>query len=114
MRQELIWRGAQVIEKMERETGLEPATSSLGSWHSTTELLPRCGISGPFQPHYSIVRFDPGRLRQECLNAFAMGSGFSTGAPALEPFPFSRFPEATHHCHGLQSSAGRPGAVDGA
>jgi hypothetical protein len=27
--------------KMERETGFEPATSSLGSWHSTTELLPR-------------------------------------------------------------------------
>ncbi len=26
---------------MERETGVEPATSSLGSWHSTTELLPR-------------------------------------------------------------------------
>ena len=26
--------------KMERETGFEPATSSLGSWHSTTELLP--------------------------------------------------------------------------
>jgi hypothetical protein len=25
---------------MERETGLEPATSSLGSWHSTAELLP--------------------------------------------------------------------------
>ena len=31
---------SQVIEKMERETGFEPATSSLGSWHSTTELLP--------------------------------------------------------------------------
>jgi hypothetical protein len=30
MRQELIWRGMQVDEKMERETGLEPATSSLG------------------------------------------------------------------------------------
>src|SRR5438477_12171017 len=30
----------QTIEKMERETGFEPATSSLGSWHSTTELLP--------------------------------------------------------------------------
>src|SRR5262249_31723876 len=30
-----------LLEKMERETGLEPATSSLGSWHSTTELLPR-------------------------------------------------------------------------
>src|SRR5208283_1905006 len=25
---------------LERETGLERATSSLGSWHSTTELLP--------------------------------------------------------------------------
>ena len=25
---------------LERETGFEPATSSLGSWHSTTELLP--------------------------------------------------------------------------
>jgi hypothetical protein len=37
----------------ERETGLEPATSSLGSWHSTTELLPRvilCGTS--VQPIY--------------------------------------------------------------
>ena len=34
----------QVIEKMERETGFEPATSSLGSWHSTTELLPRSCI----------------------------------------------------------------------
>jgi hypothetical protein len=33
----------QVIEKMERETGFEPATSSLGSWHSTTELLPPFG-----------------------------------------------------------------------
>jgi len=31
MRQELIWRGVQVIEKMERETWLEPATSSLAS-----------------------------------------------------------------------------------
>ena len=40
MRQKLNWRGVEVIEKMERETGLEPATSSLGSWHSTTELLP--------------------------------------------------------------------------
>ena len=29
-----------LIETMERETGVEPATSSLGSWHSTTELLP--------------------------------------------------------------------------
>src|SRR2546430_7806446 len=27
-------------KELERETGIEPATSSLGSWHSTTELLP--------------------------------------------------------------------------
>jgi hypothetical protein len=33
--------GVSKLLKMERETGLEPATSSLGSWHSTTELLPR-------------------------------------------------------------------------
>jgi hypothetical protein len=29
-----FWRGLQVVDSMERETGLEPATSSLGSWHS--------------------------------------------------------------------------------
>jgi hypothetical protein len=29
-----------VVDFLERETGVEPATSSLGSWHSTTELLP--------------------------------------------------------------------------
>jgi hypothetical protein len=30
---------------MERETGIEPVTSSLGSWRSTAELLPlRRGI----------------------------------------------------------------------
>ncbi len=35
---------SQVVEKLERETGVEPATSSLGSWHSTTELLPPFGV----------------------------------------------------------------------
>jgi hypothetical protein len=35
---------SQVLEKLERETGVEPATSSLGSWHSTTELLPPFGV----------------------------------------------------------------------
>jgi hypothetical protein len=41
MRQKLIWQGMQVIEKMERETGLEPATSSLGirSSFDNKELL---------------------------------------------------------------------------
>jgi hypothetical protein len=36
--------GRKALIVLERETGLEPATSSLGSWHSTTELLPQ-----PFQ-----------------------------------------------------------------
>jgi hypothetical protein len=31
---------------MERETGIEPATSSLGSWRSTAELLPLTGVNG--------------------------------------------------------------------
>src|SRR3989442_15943569 len=31
---------AQGPEKLERPTGFEPATSSLGSWHSATELRP--------------------------------------------------------------------------
>ena len=30
----------QDVEELERETGIEPATSSLGSWRSTAELLP--------------------------------------------------------------------------
>ena len=32
-----------MIANMERETGIEPATSSLGSWRSTAELLPLFG-----------------------------------------------------------------------
>ena len=39
--------------KMERETGLEPATSSLGSWHSTTELLPLAFSFNDFQIQFS-------------------------------------------------------------
>ena len=34
---------------MERETGVEPATSSLGSLHSTTELLPPLRRPGLFR-----------------------------------------------------------------
>ena len=33
-------RIASASSNKERETGFEPATSSLGSWHSTAELLP--------------------------------------------------------------------------
>ena len=32
------------MKRMERETGIEPATSSLGSWRSTAELLPLDGF----------------------------------------------------------------------
>ena len=35
----------QVLGWMERETGIEPATSSLGSWRSTAELLPPLDLS---------------------------------------------------------------------
>jgi hypothetical protein len=41
-----------VIGKMERETGIEPATSSLGSWRSTAELL-------PLILYHDIKRFGP-------------------------------------------------------
>ena len=44
--QHLIASNAQNLKGLlERETGFEPATSSLGSWHSTTELLPPFGKS---------------------------------------------------------------------
>ena len=35
---------------MERETGIEPATSSLGSWRSTAELLPLTTVAEPRLP----------------------------------------------------------------
>jgi hypothetical protein len=31
---------ASFIVRLERETGLEPATATLATWNSTTELLP--------------------------------------------------------------------------
>ena len=34
------WFRLQMPTKMERETGIEPATNGLGSRDSTTELLP--------------------------------------------------------------------------
>ena len=35
---------------MERETGIEPVTSSLGSWRSTAELLPHTTVAEPRLP----------------------------------------------------------------
>ncbi len=46
---------AKCFSFLERETGVEPATSSLGSWHSTTELLPPVG--------FSAICLTPNRLR---------------------------------------------------
>ena len=34
------WRAVARIQKLERETGFEPATSTLARLHSTTELFP--------------------------------------------------------------------------
>ena len=42
----IYWRGCGKI--LERATGIEPATSSLGSWHSTAELRPLSGRQGIF------------------------------------------------------------------
>ena len=35
-----ITREGRLVKRMERETGIEPATNGLGSRDSTTELLP--------------------------------------------------------------------------
>ena len=45
---------------LERETGFEPATSSLGSWHSTTELLPRSCVCRYLAVRQGLNRF-PGQ-----------------------------------------------------
>ena len=44
---------------MERETGIEPVTSSLGSWRSTAELLPLNFVRLPFRPIQDNVRSRP-------------------------------------------------------
>jgi hypothetical protein len=42
---------------MERETGIEPATSSLGSWRSTAELLPLTGSEvNYFTQHRKVIQ----------------------------------------------------------
>ncbi len=40
MEQDVEVDSRKLLKGLERETGIEPATSSLGSWHSTAELLP--------------------------------------------------------------------------
>ena len=36
----VLWIPCNLLRILERETGIEPVTSSLGSWRSTAELLP--------------------------------------------------------------------------
>jgi hypothetical protein len=46
---------------VERETGIEPATSSLGSWHSTAELLPLASIC--FETSPLVDYFGPNKAK---------------------------------------------------
>jgi hypothetical protein len=45
---------------MERETGIEPATSSLGSWRSTAELLPLTSKA----PRLTLIRATQNAVRR--------------------------------------------------
>ncbi len=45
---EKFWAGESkslIFKNLERATGIEPVTSSLGSWHSTAELRPLSAVS---------------------------------------------------------------------
>ena len=72
----------------ERATGVEPATSSLGSWHSTTEL----------RPHIAIKIFIPpncdGDLRQR-----RMSQRLRTRDVQLGPAQNQRDSENCFHLH---------------
>ena len=52
---------------MERETGLEPVTSSLGSWHSTTELLP-LSVKSAIAETVGLPRPEISLYRPSCLS----------------------------------------------
>ena len=49
-------------EVLERATGVEPATSSLGSWHSTAELRPLCRES-KYPPRHCQIESPTTRVR---------------------------------------------------
>ena len=69
----LIWRGAEVIEKMERETGLEPATSSLGI--SASIEFKGHGVHGGDTDPWSFSNLHP-LLHLQPLNGVEMESTF--------------------------------------
>ena len=75
---------------MERETGLEPATSSLGSWHSTTELLPRS-----FVFRYLTVQQGFGRFPGESILSLQSIQNHGVGSSSDEPPLFD--PDPSHN-----------------
>ena len=57
---------------MERPTGFEPATSSLGSWHSATELRPLGALHitpEAYFPSFSVISV---ALMRSSLRAFQL------------------------------------------
>src|SRR5262245_48665780 len=91
MRQELIWRAMQVIEIMERETGFEPATSSLGNWANVVNR--EFSVSGRDFRRQKITEFPSlcfGFLLMEYK--WSTRNGFAEAGRALgEPFASGRF-----------------------
>lgn len=45
---------ASLFSVLERETGFEPATSTLARWHSTAELLPRARRGGLYPATFGL------------------------------------------------------------
>src|SRR5580698_6081473 len=88
------------MNKLERETGVEPATSSLGSWHSTTELLPLVDLAG-YSPDRSLAYpvIDSGGLKLTSARAAA-----STLLRHLWPLPPHRRNRAAIKAYGPRRS----------
>ena len=56
MEKALALRGASTLQNLERETGFEPATSTLARSHSTAELLP---LNDHILQHLRVLRLAP-------------------------------------------------------
>ena len=82
----------QKLREMERETGIEPVTSSLGSWRSTAELLPLDSLN---LTQHSASRFDgKAALKFVCSVVFKMIGGFTLLHPPKE---HGAGPRILHH-----------------
>src|ERR1700752_3576741 len=85
--------------KLERETGFEPATSTLARSHSTTELFPLGPTAATAEPRS--YRNHPGEVKPACGKAFGSPhrptstrtstySGGGTGSRSTTVIPFTR------------------------